>query len=532
MSKRKLVPKAQHAEYTQYASLLRSLRTNNILDVTSQLTQYQAELEGKQRVWADEDEDDEYGDGSDYSKDLDDEHESGSQKARNSHLKEDLNLMVAGPSNLHTSSLSPSSRQTTPRLKRKSIHGSISREGSLSSLRETSSTISAPSRRKKKQRNQFSQIRDGWTRWPLMLEDVPVPDWGMEDEVENLVNLLRTSTREDRNPSTQKPEVSEEPQSVDWEVELPPSSLPSSSQTLQTYDDALDEGNQGTYDVDDEELDSDLDSLDSLDPPSFLRELTLTATNLLHTTLAALAHFTPARAPSLQNRLEPIGWGTVLDAFAFGSLNSGVGASHIQTNQKIAENVRKRIEIVYGSGASRPSTGHRLDEIPPDIRVISMPPAVLQTEVDVEQIECHEQSPSQSIEQPQESRSVDLEGSFLLFHRLQVIMNSRQRLAESFEKYGASESSLFDTRGLRMETNENKNSGTSKRSTRSAAARQAPSGPSTVSAVASRGSGSMRRASTRRPTNFKGKGNKIKAKNLTIDAERKGEEEKSRGVGL
>ncbi|KAF9266724.1 hypothetical protein L218DRAFT_821232, partial [Marasmius fiardii PR-910] len=201
MGKRKLVPKAQHAEYTQYASLLRSLRTNNILDVTSHLTQYQSDLKGKQRARLDEG-------------DLDDDY--------------DLD------------------------------------EGSLSSSREASTVKSAPPKKKKSRHNQFSQVRDEWTRWPLLFKDVPAPDWGMEDEIEHLVNLL------------------------------------------QAHDENLH--------LDGQESDSsDLDSLETIDRPSFLPELTLTATNLLQSTLAAIAHITPARAPSLQNRLEPIGWETVLD---------------------------------------------------------------------------------------------------------------------------------------------------------------------------------------------------------------------------
>ncbi|KAJ7216653.1 hypothetical protein GGX14DRAFT_696376 [Mycena pura] len=119
--------------------------------------------------------------------------------------------------------------------------------------------------------------RDTWTRWPLLAADVHVPEWGLDDEIAALVR-----------------------------------------QCLQTT--AADE------DVDDAE------------PPSYLPHLTHSASAFLSSVLALLAHHTPARPQSMQNRLNPINWKTVLDVVAScGDVDAATIAS-----------VQARMEVIYG----------------------------------------------------------------------------------------------------------------------------------------------------------------------------------------
>ncbi|KAF9266723.1 hypothetical protein L218DRAFT_955832 [Marasmius fiardii PR-910] len=118
---------------------------------------------------------------------------------------------------------------------------------------------------------------------------------------------------------------------------------------------------------------------------------------------------------------------------------------------RIVENVRKRIEVLYGPGCSRPLAGGALDEIPSDVRIISMPPPVRGAEgVEDEQTnEVHEPPPPPS--QLLSSTIDSSEESFLPSHRFQVTMKSRRQLTESLERYGALESSLFETDNLMIE---------------------------------------------------------------------------------
>ncbi|KAL0573791.1 hypothetical protein V5O48_008157 [Marasmius crinis-equi] len=82
-----------------------------------------------------------------------------------------------------------------------------------------------------------------------------------------------------------------------------------------------------------------------------LTELTLTTTHLLHSAFSTLAKFTPTQAPSLQNRLEPIGWEGVLDAFAlYRSCDSG--GNDADATERTIESVRNRIPVVYGPDPS------------------------------------------------------------------------------------------------------------------------------------------------------------------------------------
>ncbi|KAK0469037.1 uncharacterized protein EV420DRAFT_1472340 [Desarmillaria tabescens] len=138
--KEKRIPVALHSELTEYSSLLRALRTESTLDVSSQISKHFRSTP----AIVENDEDD--------SED-EDEEESRSTSP------------VAGPS----SSL-------TATLKRKR------RDAGASSPTPTP----APRKKKKKQKQ-----ADIWTKWPLLPEDLAQPQWGLEDEISVMVSQLQ-----------------------------------------------------------------------------------------------------------------------------------------------------------------------------------------------------------------------------------------------------------------------------------------------------------------------------------------------------
>ncbi|KAL0059546.1 hypothetical protein AAF712_013691 [Marasmius tenuissimus] len=298
MPTRKLVPASQHAEFTEYASLLRTLRTNNILDVTTHLSQHA--WKGKERAW-EVDEDLEEDDDEDLRTDMDMETLVGSsQKGANE----------AGPS----MSPPPSSRQTTPSLARKRKR--------TASLERAASHGSISSARAKK------PIRDGWTRWPLLLKDVNVPEWSLDDEIEHLLASLNTRRGEEDEEKI-GPTWTHHPIYIPW------------------------------------------------------------------------------------NRIEPIGWETVIHAFA---LAGGT--------KEVIENVQRRIQAVYGAAArtDEPSSsvaGARLSSPPPN------------------QNQLKQQTPCEHFP------------STTVIHRLAAATASRTRLSESLSHYGAGEDSFFSVPALK-----------------------------------------------------------------------------------
>ena len=150
MSKRKRVPAALHAEISEYSALLRALRTQDTLDLTSQLIRART----ASRANTDDDlldDDDLDLDGGESEKPLTDVVSQGP---------------VAAPS---------SNEDVSPMLKRKRLPG------------------------KRKPGMTSKKTRDHWTRWPLMDGDVHVPEWTLEDEVKVIAvhHIKGTLTRPD-----------------------------------------------------------------------------------------------------------------------------------------------------------------------------------------------------------------------------------------------------------------------------------------------------------------------------------------------
>ncbi|KAJ3912332.1 hypothetical protein F5877DRAFT_54187 [Lentinula edodes] len=200
-SQRKRIPAALHSELTEYSSLLRSLRTNDNLDVTSQLT---SEC---------------INDGDVDFKDV------------GSDVEEELVSDVEAGSSCRTN-------KSSTKRKQASWPQSLATEDIMS-------TKTNPS------------THETWTRWPLLAQDVPYPEWTLQDEVAHITAFLLRDT----------------------------SSSPS-------------------------DVDSDPNSSNS----SLISTLTLSSSRYLDSILASLAAIIPKRSVSMINRLAPAGWQSVLAA--------------------------------------------------------------------------------------------------------------------------------------------------------------------------------------------------------------------------
>ncbi|KAJ7291247.1 hypothetical protein C8J57DRAFT_1211736 [Mycena rebaudengoi] len=240
MGKRKRVPQALHSELSEYASLLRALRTNDTLDVAKHIT------------------------------------------------------------------LPPPPKEK--RKPRKTKTPAVDAGGSVPSAQPASPASPAPQRSPRK----HAKKRDTWTRWPLLVEDVHVPEWGFDDEIEALTRSILHN-----NPH-------------------PPLPLPGPA------------------------------SPEADDAPPYLPALAHAASNFLSSVLALVAHHTPARPQSMQDRLNPIGWQMVLD----------IVSCDPAFDETMLNNVKARMEAIYGPyetpAIERAKTAALMDDL--DKRLLAFPP--------------------------------------------------------------------------------------------------------------------------------------------------------------
>ena len=124
--------------------------------------------------------------------------------------------------------------------------------------------------------------RDTWTRWPLLAGDVHVPEWGLVDEVKHaLEQVLQRSCG--HNLALHHEDDETEPDAVDPDVGTDDTSFP-----------------------DDEDRHPALS-------PSALQALTSDSAAFLTRILALLTAHVPTAEKSMQNRVRPISWETVVD---------------------------------------------------------------------------------------------------------------------------------------------------------------------------------------------------------------------------
>lgn len=213
--RRKTVPAALHSEISEYASLLRALRTTGMLDVTAQLT-----------------------------------HQDSPHA---SHQAAPVNEEGTGCREASTSSHGDNRGASSPSNEDK-VYPSAGRGSGMSS-------------------------QNTWTRWPLLAEDIHIPEWRFEDEVHSLAKQVLLS-------------------------DFPISD--NLSGDTSSHFSALHE-----------------DKVEALLPPSSLRVLADVSSSHLEGILSALASYRPLVEMSTQNRHHPIGWESVLNIVSAAGLVDG-----------------------------------------------------------------------------------------------------------------------------------------------------------------------------------------------------------------
>lgn len=238
MAKRR-VPAALHHELTEYASLLRALRVRDAMDITKHITKPSPFAMG---VVNDDNEELNSDD------DLDEDEEA-------SHGKKSTLYASSGTSLEGTGATPPQSMSAKAKGKRKAED--------------------FPTSGKRKQRR-----RNHWTRWPVPLQDVLLPEWTLEDEVAVIASQVMKLR--------------------------PPPVFPVSPVGSDEVDD--EEGDDQFIRVMDMEVEE-----DDPDIPFYVPYMTSIVAEYLSTILGLLASLTPARPASMQNRIEPLGWRTIID---------------------------------------------------------------------------------------------------------------------------------------------------------------------------------------------------------------------------
>ncbi|TFK20634.1 hypothetical protein FA15DRAFT_673312 [Coprinopsis marcescibilis] len=157
-----------------------------------------------------------------------------------------------------------------------------------------------------------SSSRDQWTRWPLLISDVVVPEWSLADEVDVMYkSILRTQRTENMK---RKAESQSEQPIVGSNSDVHADPVP----------------------------DPDFES--EISPKALV--LAVCADRLLKYMLAWIAHMTPRRAPSMQGRLEVLDWRFILTILADGIRDPAIDDL---LNGEILERSAERLGEVYDS---------------------------------------------------------------------------------------------------------------------------------------------------------------------------------------
>ena len=230
--------------------------------------------------------------------DLDDEEEEPSNRKATSHTSGSK----SGTSLEETGATSPKNMSAKAKGKRKA---------------EDSPT--AAGKRKQRRRNH-------WTRWPVPLEDVLPPEWTLEDEVA----VIASQVMKLRPPPV---------------FPVPPAGS-----------DDMDggEGDDQFIRVMDMEVED-----DDPDNPFYVPYITSIVAESLSTILGVLASLSPARPASMQNRIEPLGWRTIIDVVVTCGIPESTNAKYVALMPsdslvvsdrccRVVQNVIKRMEQIYG----------------------------------------------------------------------------------------------------------------------------------------------------------------------------------------
>ncbi|CDO74824.1 hypothetical protein BN946_scf184353.g5 [Trametes cinnabarina] len=159
--------------------------------------------------------------------------------------------------------------------------------------------------------------RDTWTRWPLLAGDVHVPEWGLQEEVRHVAHQVLVSTGQ--------PSRLEDGEPFDLRYEDP----------AQLAEDDLVVPVNGPQEH---------PALSSVS----LRALTSDSAAFLTRILALVAAHVPYADKSMQHRIRPINWETVVD----------VACTHGAISAEVAARVRSRMARLYPR--AQPDITHRV----------------------------------------------------------------------------------------------------------------------------------------------------------------------------
>lgn len=180
---------------------------------------------------------------------------------------------------------------------------------------------------------------DTWTRWPLLAGDVHVPEWSLEDEVKL---LALQALRGGLSSAMQSDHVDQIEQ-----TEAEPSDSAESDDGSDVQED----------DSEDNEKPADAEHLLT---PQYLSALTSSTGSHLACILALLAAYVPPGEKSMQNRVHPIGWQSVLDIVAVnGLVDQESVVSHLVCSFlsltvafRTVDRVKPRLTALYPSTSS------------------------------------------------------------------------------------------------------------------------------------------------------------------------------------
>ncbi|KAL7284576.1 hypothetical protein ACG7TL_001869 [Trametes sanguinea] len=166
-----------------------------------------------------------------------------------------------------------------------------------------------------------TQQKDNWTRWPLLAGDVHVPEWGLQEEVRHIAQQVLVSV--DGLPAAITEAHTQGPRHED------PTTPPN---------------------VEIVGLDDDYREHSALSPVA-LRALTSESAAFITRILALVAAHVPNADKSMQHRIRPINWETVVD----------VACAHGVVDSKAAARVRSRMAHLYPP--AQPDIIHRVDRL-------------------------------------------------------------------------------------------------------------------------------------------------------------------------
>lgn len=292
--KTKRVPAALHSELTEYASLLRALRTGATLDLSAHLVRDTQE------------------------RDLDEESE----------VEEGDSGTGDGEDEIQESPIATSPPASAPS------------EG-FPGLESDNTLVGKGKKRMREPRIRRPANHDTWTRWPLLPADVHPSEWSLEEEVtyiaRGVMRERRRALRTEQRSQDEIPESEEEVEGQDEDVVIKEEEMQHSAADIQKFSDEAASSSDESENEDDSSI--------------FRHALAISTQHHLRMLLTLSAIPIPRVAYSMRGRLAPLDWVGVLNAVGAGAgppgIGFGFGTEPLVSPDALAR-VRTRLEAIYG----------------------------------------------------------------------------------------------------------------------------------------------------------------------------------------